>query len=253
MRVSEFTSVDMLRSNNAVGEDLADEADAQPISFASFFGDMPWLNIPKYRQTIFVEPPRHRGGLLGGASTPGKMSKLQALAAARKKKADNQKSEEKLHRVTQHLSNLSTAPGQPESVKENVRPPLLSTGEAVDLIAAGDPIIPQRATFAQVNVGNEDLQDQSDAAGKRPVEPQPAAASPPLPIATPPETATPSPFAQALLRPTNSSAAPSPRTYPFPYMNVASSSTDAFSAPSPDDVVLKAQSQGSLMARKVAK
>ncbi|XXG95976.1 hypothetical protein Hte_002253 [Hypoxylon texense] len=231
-----------------VGKDETNKANAQHISFVGFFDDMPWLSIPKDRQTVFVEPPRSKGGLLGGASTPGKMSKLQALAAARKKKADDQKSEEieKLHRVTQHLGDLSTAPRQPESAKENVRPPLLSSGEAVDLIAASSPFVPQGARLEQVKVENEGLQGHSDAAGKQPVNsPAPTASSPPLSRATPTETATPSPFALALLRPTNSSAAPSPRTYPFPYMSVTSSLADAFSAPSPDDVVLKAQSQAS--------
>src|SRR5277367_4143535 len=54
---------------------------------------MRWLQIPSERQTIFVEPPCPRGGLLGGSpDAVPKMSKLQALAAARKKKAQEQKS-----------------------------------------------------------------------------------------------------------------------------------------------------------------
>ncbi|KAI1777040.1 hypothetical protein F4818DRAFT_408903 [Hypoxylon cercidicola] len=235
-----------LSKKKGVGKDEA----TRHISFASFFGDMPWLDIPKDRQTIFVEPPRNRGGLLGGASTSGKMSKLQALAAARKKKADEQNPEEKLRRVTQHLSSLSTAPGQPGSTKENVRPPQPSTGEAAGLTGAIKTTIFQRATFEQVKVENEGLQNQLDTAEKQPVQSPLAAASPPLPIAKPPEIATPSPFARALLRPTNCSTTPSRRTYPFPYINVTSSSADAFSAPSPDDVVLRAQSQAS--SKKVA-
>lgn len=232
-----------LTSNNIARKG---EAREQHVSHASFFDDMPWLNVSKDRQTIFIEPLRNRGGLLGGASTPSKMSKLQALAAARKKKADDQKSEEKLRRVTQHLGNLSTAPELPESTKENVRPLCPSPGEVEGLTGAGKTIIPERASFEQVQVSDKRLQDQPEIANQL-VQPLPVTASSPLLVATP------SSFARALLRPTTSSAASSPKTYSFPYMNVTSSSTDAFSAPSPDDVVLKAQSQGSLIAKKVAK
>lgn len=57
-----------------------------PFSAAEFFRDAPWLNIPLDRKAdIIVEPLYPRLGLLGGAPE-GKMSKLAALAAARKKK-----------------------------------------------------------------------------------------------------------------------------------------------------------------------
>ncbi|CRG84110.1 HBS1-like protein [Talaromyces islandicus] len=61
-----------------------------PFSAAEFFRDAPWLNVPLGRKAdIIVEPLYPRLGLLGGAPE-GKMSKLAALAAARKKK-DNEK------------------------------------------------------------------------------------------------------------------------------------------------------------------
>lgn len=59
------------------------------ISAKGFFDDTPWLRVPLCRQGTVREIPCHpRGGLLGGSSTlgKGKVSKLQALAAARKKK-----------------------------------------------------------------------------------------------------------------------------------------------------------------------
>lgn len=57
-------------------------------SAADFFRDCPWLNVPSHRKAeIRVEPLCPRLGLLGGApEAGGKMSKLAALAAARKKK-----------------------------------------------------------------------------------------------------------------------------------------------------------------------
>ncbi|RDW80998.1 putative translation elongation factor EF-1 subunit [Aspergillus mulundensis] len=58
-------------------------------SAAEFFRDSPWLNIPANRKAdILIEPLYPRLGLLGGApeNGGGKVSKLAALAAARKRK-----------------------------------------------------------------------------------------------------------------------------------------------------------------------
>ncbi|OOO10623.1 small GTP-binding protein domain-containing protein [Aspergillus oryzae] len=57
-------------------------------SAADFFRDSPWLNVPAHRKAdILIEPLYPRLGLLGGApDSGGKVSKLAALAAARKKK-----------------------------------------------------------------------------------------------------------------------------------------------------------------------
>lgn len=62
---------------------------AAHFSAAEFFRDSHWLNVPAHRRAdILVEPLYPRLGLLGGASEggTGKVSKLAALAAARKKK-----------------------------------------------------------------------------------------------------------------------------------------------------------------------
>jgi elongation factor 1 alpha-like protein len=57
-------------------------------SAKDFFRDSPWLNVPAHRKgEILIEPLCPRLGLLGGAlESSGKVSKLAALAAARKKK-----------------------------------------------------------------------------------------------------------------------------------------------------------------------
>lgn len=57
-------------------------------STADFFRDSPWLAVPPHRKAdILIEPLYPRLGLLGGApEDSGKVSKLAALAAARKKK-----------------------------------------------------------------------------------------------------------------------------------------------------------------------
>ncbi|OJD11838.1 translation elongation factor Tu [Blastomyces percursus] len=63
----------------------------ESFSAADFFKDSPWLNIPAHRKAdILVEPLYPRLGLLGGAQeTSGKVSKLAALAARKRK--DNEK------------------------------------------------------------------------------------------------------------------------------------------------------------------
>lgn len=208
---------------------------------------MPWLNVPKDRETVFVKPPQIPGGLLGGASSTGKMSKLQALAAARKKKADDQKSEEKPRQETRQSDHTPTPPRRPEfattssltdhldglQLKENIRPSASTTGETAAL------------KFENANVEGDQMDGTRDTPAKPPAQVEESPSTP-----APTETAAPSPFAQALLGPTNNSTTPTPRYFQFPYMNLPSSIADVFSAPSPDDVVLKAQSQGSLLARK---
>ncbi|KAL2404080.1 HBS1-like protein [Exophiala dermatitidis] len=58
---------------------------SSPSSAADFFKDCPWLGVPEHRKAdIIIEPLYPHLGLLGGASTGGKMSKLAALAAKRK-------------------------------------------------------------------------------------------------------------------------------------------------------------------------
>lgn len=75
---------------------------------SDFFRDMPWGNIPKHRETTFIAPPIPRGGLFGGSGAPPKMSKLQALAAARKKKAEEKKAiDDKAEQTRMQVEDLS--------------------------------------------------------------------------------------------------------------------------------------------------
>ncbi len=77
-------------------------------TFAGVFRDMPWGNIPKHRETTFIPPPTPRGGLLGGSGAPPKMSKLQALAAARKKKAEEKNAvNDKMEQARMGVKELS--------------------------------------------------------------------------------------------------------------------------------------------------
>lgn len=65
-------------------------------SLSDFFKDSPWLNVPVHRQgEILIEPLYPRLRLLGGSpsTTEGKVSKLAALAAARRKREADKASE----------------------------------------------------------------------------------------------------------------------------------------------------------------
>jgi len=216
-------------SRNAVGSES---------SLSHYFRDMPWGNIPKDRETILIPPQRPRGGLLGGSGSAPKLSKLQQLAAARKKKAEEKGTQDKLEQARTQMKDLSV--NEP-SRKEN---PSLSGAfgkrlKTSESIAEGrNPITDierTRSGTAQqplVDIGNEQ---------------HPTEESTPLP---PPEQAKPSVFAQTLF----GSASDKPKRkllefFSLPYMAIVPSSLDAFSSPSPDDVVIAAQAKGSLLGK----
>ena len=192
----------------------------------NFFRDMPWLNTPIHRQAIFIAPLQPPGGLLGGSGEGGapKMSKLQALAAARKKKAQEQKSSEDsgVDKPMAELKiNASSAPIGPTS--EEVAPVKQARGFPIrkrkdsnphEKITKEPP--PEREPEVQ-NTEPDVIEDQAE----------------------------PSAFASAMFgrAPSPSSRKPS-SMFTLPY-NVANPpvATDPFSGPSPDDVVIAAQSQ----------
>lgn len=204
-----------------------------PMFLRSVFQDMPWLNTPQHRQTVFIEPTRPRGGLLGGGDGAPKMSKLQALAAARKKKTEEKKNTPKAEATNGaegDMKRLSLA-----DKKENERPGFVKRQKTSD----HDSSIPQN------------LQPQPAAA------PVAAAPSPPERAVSDVEMKTshnedeaviaaavaPSAFARTLF----GSAPPKPQrdVFSMPYANSSSFVATAFAKPSPDDVVLTAQAQGS--------
>lgn len=199
-------------------------------SCASFFADMPWMNIPEDRRTVFTKPERvYGGGLLGGSSAPPKMSKLQALAAARKRKAEEKKPEAGLEEIAPKEQT------QTETVERG-----LARMKIVQKMAnrSQPPVIP--VAKADITSPLPPLVDGTSESREEPQTPQ-----------NPVPKAEPSAFAQALLNNDSASEAPS-RLYPPPWMAYTTPDAlrEAFSKPSPDDVVLAAQSQGSMRITK---
>jgi elongation factor 1 alpha-like protein len=221
-------------------------------AFQSKFNDMPWLNIPKNRQAWLIAPIQPRGGLLGGAGEAPRMSKLQALAAARKKKNDEKKEQAKTSQTESGMKRLSIAD---DGSKENSRGVSTSVkrqrGPNVQVLA--------QATYEQGNSRSGTAQNQRSVPAHAETVSLQKSSEPEKSLsaqgedqfaAAVPKSA-PSAFAKTLFP-----SAPDvrhinrPGFYAMPYASSSSFLGTAFSEPSPDDIVLAAQAKGSIFARE---
>lgn len=212
-----------------------------PIQF--YFEGMPWLNTPSECQAKFIPPPRPRGGLLGGSEGTGGMSKLQRLAAARKKKNEEKNENGKTSIVEKGASQISISDAEPKGYGKPIHPleKQKRTSHHATSLLQQRTVPPQNSSSDHTHTreaapaspcsqGEKGDQDDDDV---------PAAAVRP-----------PSAFARVLCGP-----APGPRPpngdviLPMPYTLHPWFSLGNFSGPSPDDVVLAAQSKGSKFAK----
>lgn len=208
-------------------------------SNSHYFRDMPWGNIPKDRETIFIPPAIPRGGLLGGSEAPPKMSKLQMLAAARKKKAEEKIAKENVERTQAQMSELSV---EERSVSK----------ENIPLAGGFSKRLKTSETTAQ---GRRPLTDVEPSRLERPSQTTPEVTEsfqPPVEPEERPvvEKARPSGFAQTLFGPSNASKPKLRELFTLPNAGLSPSILEAFAKPSPDDVVLAAQAKGSLSRTK---
>ncbi|KAI8950350.1 hypothetical protein F4801DRAFT_549318 [Xylaria longipes] len=211
-------------------------------SLVGYFHDMPWLDIPIERRTLFIESPRPRGGLLGGSASSGKMSKLQALAAARKKKAEEQKSENR--KLESQKTQSSSTHTTPEMLKE---PTKRTSNALVERLSGRQDVKPLPIHSETQNRPTFDTTAEDPYTGTtQPFMSHLSTTEDPSLDAL---IAAPSALARTLFGSPTSRSAPVPRKqqcYELPYMRFLTSSVaDAFSEPSPDDVVLAAQSKAS--------
>ncbi|KAF4991587.1 hypothetical protein FGRMN_7706 [Fusarium graminum] len=190
---------------------------------AWFFSDMPWLNVPRERQAVFIEPERPRGGLLGGGEGAPKMSKLQALAAARKKKTDEKKELEKAEKGLEILS-------VDDSEKEN-HPPLSQKRHRTQTTPQVKS--PLSDIEHKITIDDNETQDVGSPTKSGLIDED-------LPVVV--SEAAPSAFARTLF-----GSAPdkthTPDVFAMPYTSSSSFLAQAFAEPSPDDVVLAAQAK----------
>ncbi|CAI7657707.1 unnamed protein product [Penicillium glandicola] len=240
---------------------------AAHFSAADFFRDCPWLNVPSHRKAdILVEPLYPRLGLLGGApENGGKLSKLAALAAARKKKEGEKipSPPETSTASTPNLEQPKTSSLDHPGTSRSLRDRLAASGRSTPKASEGPGSIRRLATPSS----------SSHAISKRPApetkkpsvsevsesmqrvvleakeEPEPQQTVPTI-------RASPSTFASTILGAATGPTAAEPS-------HLHSNSSDLlkiygqdhaepfdFAAPSPDDVVLNAQNTAKGMKSK---
>lgn len=244
MQPSYLLSIDFPRP---IGVSEADsrrrERASRTLPTADFFADMPWQNIPENRRTVFIQPPRPRGGLLGGSSTGPKTSKLAALAAARKRKAEEATLVMMPKKEEKKVSKVETKPAHEDTHRKD------SSRKDADGQDAHMQDFQEENTRKEAHHREDAHREDTHTEGAKYPIPftgsQTDGASDHRTIS---HMAEPSAFAQALFK----SASETPRVnvqqvYSPPWMAFTTPGAlrEAFEKPSPDDVVLAAQSQGS--------
>ncbi|KAF5678002.1 elongation factor 1-alpha [Fusarium circinatum] len=188
------------------------------------FDDMPWMSVPEERRAVFIEPERPRGGLLGGGEGPPKMSKLQALAAARKKKTEEKK---ELERAGKGLERLSIN----EPQKEN-QPILGQVRQAPETTLQVKSPPQEESTEVSTITDNQKYIDSTPKGWLMDED---------LPVMMP--RAAPSAFARTLFGSAPSKVPRPDEIFAMPYTSSPIYVAEAFAEPSPDDVVLAAQAK----------
>ncbi|KAL8940544.1 MAG: hypothetical protein Q9216_002761 [Gyalolechia sp. 2 TL-2023] len=228
----------------------------ETFSVAQFFADAPWLNIPWDRQgEILIEPLYPRGGLLGGSSNQAgsKMSKLAALAAARKKKenfkpesAESRKSNSSvalLEKLTiKSQKDKSTLAEEPVGADSEVSVPTHQVPTHEVPSAHIRKYVKKRRRSSQAtptpSIEAPDMAAPSTCLQRDPVQ---DSITPSIPMAAP------SMFARIIFS-SNQDPKPllvepfRPMSFSLPQSNKPNTKSDPFLGPSPDDIVTKAQS-----------
>ncbi|KAJ5796147.1 Translation elongation/initiation factor/Ribosomal beta-barrel [Penicillium psychrosexuale] len=237
-------------------------------SAADFFRDCPWLNVPSHRKSdILIEPLFPRLGLLGGApENGGKLSKLAALAAARKKKEA-----EKTPSLPETSTSSTPKPEQPKTssldhsgTSRSLRDRLAASGRSTPKPSEGPGSLRHVATPSS----SHSIPKQPDSENRRPSvfkasestqrEVLEAKEEPVSQQTLPTIRASPSTFASTIVGAATGPTAAEPS-------HLHSNSSDLlriygqdhaepfdFAAPSPDDVVLNAQNTAKGMKSKSA-
>lgn len=218
---------------------------------ADFFKDAPWFNIPPGRQgEILVEPLYPPGRLLGGSSSQGngKVSKLAAIAAARRRKENTRPESSNVVSSVAILDRLGSKKSQ---------------ASADGTTAALEATTATSATPARVGLQNNsrrypvrerklsvEASQLGTTAVKESTVPASEATSTENIVIT--HVASPSAFARTMLgyrtelvesSDRDSKCLDPPASLPHHFsLGASETKIDAFAEPSPDDVVLKAQS-----------
>lgn len=201
-----------------------------------YFDDMPWFHIPRTHDTVFKAPLLPRGGLLGGGE--GGMTKLQKLAAARKKKMEEAKEKENVSDAQSGISKITLSEKEPSKGRPT---PILPSAKRQKIAEAGNlssrPVVSQEMATHDGDLRQGQPGSTTAIPGEAPDNAEDHDEVVSMPKARPSE------FARALFG--DKKKAPAQENYPVPYTLHPSYDASIFSKPSPDDVVFTAQSQGS--------
>jgi elongation factor 1 alpha-like protein len=230
-------------------------------SAADFFRDCPWLNVPSHRKAeILVEPLYPRLGLLGGApENGGKVSKLAALAAARKKK-EGEKAPAPAGTPDAPSPKPSHAPSQDTQAPLSLRERLAASGKSIQKPPEGSGLRRLgKSSSSSSSSSPAPREPQSEVKSPEPLpEPVELKAEPePEPKEVAPNIrASPSTFASTIVGAAGpTTAEPSHLHSSADLLKLYGQDAEPFdfAAPSPDDVVLNAQStaKGLAIRRKV--
>ncbi|CAG7930556.1 unnamed protein product [Penicillium olsonii] len=238
---------------------------AAHFSAADFFRDCPWLNVPAHRKTdILIEPLYPRLGLLGGApEAGGKVSKLAALAAARKKK-EGAAPEASATPTSQSDRSEASSPapgGATPSLRERLaasgKPATKPTENSGSLGRAAKPI----ASSTPPSAHKEPTTETKEPSATVVPLPTPQAADeekePERQESLPSIRATPSTFASTIVGTSASTVAEPSHSPPgstdlLKIYGQNNAEPFDFAAPSPDDVVLNAQNTAKGLKSKTA-
>ncbi|KAL8911755.1 MAG: hypothetical protein Q9171_003147 [Xanthocarpia ochracea] len=214
--------------------------------------DAPWLQIPSERQgEILIEPLYPRRGLYGGSPGAGeaKISKLAALAAARRKKENEKNISPEPEGSNASIAMLETLDRRARSRDaSNLKGPATSGLEDTPSVAAS--FVPIRRSRKYPSK-RQDCSPSATPSNETPKESPPRgsetenSAQEAYPRSTP--TAAPSVFAKTVFGDAQNPLPYTPeplwsRTFSSPRLSGVKAKSDPFAGPSPDDVVAKAQS-----------
>lgn len=240
-------------------------------SAADFFRDCPWLNIPSHRRAdILIEPLYPRLGLLGGApENGGKLSKLAALAAARKKKEGEKASStpETSASSAPKSEQVNTSSPDQQNAPLSLRDRLAASGRSTPksseasgslrrLASSGSSSSSSITKQPASEIEEESVPEVSRSMERMKLEPK---KEPEPPQTVPTIRASPSTFASTIVGPETGPTAAEPSHLPSNSSGLLGiygqdhAEPFDFAAPSPDDVVLNAQNtaKGLAIRRKV--
>ena len=213
--------------------------------------DCPWLNLDSSRLgTIIPQPLYPSVGLLGGSSTPssGKPSKIAALAAARRRQADEKASTRDLPETNGTASLLQKLELEDKSNRLDFEPQQV-VHTKIATSPQSSPYMAARTYLSKKNRDrspdlSEKLQRGEDSKDVKATGPEEGTGHTAMPLAEP------SAFASTLIGMTLPAPGSFPRGKPTTYSFV-DIPKDAFSGPSPDDVVEKARNSKGLDGNRV--